>query len=299
MTFDNAYNLFLAHAIADRAYAPETLVKLKDCFRNWLAPFLKAVELQGLSFLEVTSLRTAMLQKRLSVSRQYAVLMWLRMFLKFCRSHLQLEVLDPSAIALPARPAPIVSFLTNSDIDRVLSAIPMNTYSGKRLRALIELLLGTGLRISEALSLDRRHFDDRQPEIDIVGKGGVRRKVFISARAFRWVSLYLGHRRDHCPALFVTTGNQPTRVARADISRFFIRLRKQAGIDKPLTPHVLRHTYCTTLLNNGVDITFIRDLAGHRDISTTARYYLGVDDKKLRDLVDTRLNYGPPEHAAP
>jgi site-specific recombinase XerD len=81
-------------------------------------------------------------------------------------------------------------------------------------------------------------------------------------------------------------------LAREDISRFFINLRIKARITKKLTPHLLRHTFCTILRNHGADISHIKDLAGHQDIQTTARYYLGKDKNVLRRVVDTCLNYG-------
>jgi len=105
---------------------------------------------------------------------------------------------------------------------------------------------------------------------------------------------YLNKRTDNNPALFVTTGLDPGRLAREDISRFFIELRRKAGINKKVTPHILRHTYCTTLLNNGADITFIKELVGHEDIQTTAKYYLGVSKEQLRKVVDKYLDYGFP-----
>jgi site-specific recombinase XerD len=78
------------------------------------------------------------------------------------------------------------------------------------------------------------------------------------------------------------------------MSKYFAVLKQRAGIDKPLTPHILRHTYCTNLLQNGADITYIKELAGHADIQTTAKYYLGVDRKALRSVVARFLNYKTP-----
>ena len=94
-------------------------------------------------------------------------------------------------------------------------------------------------------------------------------------------------------AIFITTGI-PRRLDRSDISKYFQALKAKAGIDKPFTPHILRHTYCTNLLRNGADITYIKELAGHQDIQTTAKYYLGVDREALRNVVAKYLNYKPP-----
>src|SRR3984893_18413946 len=78
----------------------------------------------------------------------------------------------------------------------------------------------------------------------------------------------------------------PRRLTRNDMSKLVQRLRLQSGIAKKLTPHLLRHTFCTSLLHAGADITFIKELAGHQDIETTARYYLGMDNKPLRQVME-------------
>jgi site-specific recombinase XerD len=100
----------------------------------------------------------------------------------------------------------------------------------------------------------------------------------------------LEKRDDDHPAVFVTTGI-PRRWQRYDISKYFIDLRRKAQIAKPLTPHLLRHTFCSNLLHHGADITFIKELAGHSDIQTTARYYLGVDRAALKRVVKNCLDY--------
>ena len=209
-----------------------------------------------------------------------------------------MDVIDPAEIPLPSRGKPNVVALTNTEIERLVSGINPNTYSGVRLRALIELLLATGLRISEALSLNRDFCDAGLKEIDVLGKGGKTRIIFLNRRCLFWIKRYLDKRFDDSDALFVTTGLPARRLARSDISRFFIHLRCRVGINKKVTPHILRHTFCTNLLNNGADITFIRDLAGHQDIATTAKYYLGVDKDQLRSVVYKHLNYEVPESSS-
>lgn len=174
----------------------------------------------------------------------------------------------------------------------MLEQISISTFTGLRLRVLVEVLLASGLRISEALALDRKPFDQGVRELEIVGKGKHQRTVFFNDRALLWIRKMLALRGDTCPALFVTSTEPPRRLARNDVSRFFVQLSERVGSGKRITPHVLRHTFCTNLLHNGADITFIRDLAGHRDIKTTARYYLGVDRASLRRTVDDYLDYG-------
>jgi site-specific recombinase XerD len=192
---------------------------------------------------------------------------------------------------MPRRVQQRVEFLTGEEIGRLLRVIPTHTFTGLRLRALIDVLLCTGMRISEALSLDRDSIDYEAGEAEIIGKGGKPRTVFFSPACLRWIGAYLEWRKDSGPPLFVTTGRHPRRLSRNDMSKLFRRLRQRSGINKRLTPHLLRHTFCTTLLHNGADITFIKELAGHHDIETTARYYLGVDKQTLKQILRRYSGY--------
>jgi site-specific recombinase XerD len=264
---------------------------MREVFTSWLQPTFREREIESVTRFDVMQLRNLLLDRKLSPSRQYNVLMVLRLFLKFCRNVLQLDCLSPAEVPLPRRPTPQVAFLTNEELAQLLAAIPVSTFTGLRLRVLIETLMATGLRISEALALDRSPFDRGVRELEIIGKGGKARSIFLTDRAILWARKLLQLRNDNCPALFITSTEPPRRWERNDVSQFFVALREKAGIEKPVTPHLLRHTFCTNLLHNGADITFIRDLAGHADIRTTARYYLGVDKKALRRTVDRYLNY--------
>jgi site-specific recombinase XerD len=292
MTIKDAHNLFLTYGRGERNYARETLVKLQDCFRAWIVPMLGEIEVDGLTRLDVARLRTAMIDRGLGVSRQYSVLMALKVFCKFCRQVLKLTCLDPDReIPLPQRPKPFVHYLTNQEVERLRNCIETNKFTGLRMRTLVEVLLTTGLRISEALSLDRAPFEIGNTEVHIVGKGGKPRTAFFPEATVAWIRRFVRFRADDCGAVFVTTGI-PRRWDRNDLSKYFKELKWKAAIDKPLTPHILRHTYCTNLRDNGTDITLIKELAGHQDIQTTAKYYLGVSKQTLRDAVRKNLNYG-------
>jgi site-specific recombinase XerD len=130
----------------------------------------------------------------LSKSRQSNLLLVLRLFLKFCRNVLKPKVLEPGEIQLPRLEVPHVSFLTNDEVSRMLEQIPVSTFTGLRLWVLVEVLLASGLRISEALALDRRPFDQGVRELEIVGKGKHQRTVFFNKRALLWIRKMLALR---------------------------------------------------------------------------------------------------------
>jgi integrase/recombinase XerD len=294
MQFADAVEPYLTYCRAEKLNSPQTTAKYRDCFRTWLIPHLGAKDLDKLNRMDVLSLRRELVAKGLGVSSQYTIIIVLKSFLRFCGQVLHQNCLGPNEVTLPKRGKPDVITLTPEEIEKLLANINPSHFTGARLRALIELLLATGMRISEALSLDRAIFDAGVRETEIVGKGGKRRTIFLTDRCYFWIKHYFNMRYDDHPALFVTTGFKPARLCREDISRFFIDLRGKAGVQKKVTPHILRHTYCTNLLNNGADITFIKELAGHQDIHTTAKYYLGVDKAQLRRVVDKYLHYDLP-----
>ncbi len=295
MKISESYNLFMTYARGERNYARETLIKLRDCFQAWILPVLGEIEVEQMTRMDVVKLRTAMVDRGVGTNRQYSILMTLKLFCKFCRQVLKLTCLDPDReIQLPPRPKPYVHYLTNDEVERLRTwCLEVHKFTGLRMRTLVEVLLTTGLRISEALSLDRTPFEMGSTEVDVVGKGRKTRTVFFPEATLGWIKRFLHFRADDCPAVFVTTGIA-RRWDRNDLSKYFKELKQRAGIDKPLTPHILRHTYCTNLRNNGADITLIKELAGHQDIQTTARYYLGMNKQTLREAVRKHLNYGAP-----
>jgi site-specific recombinase XerD len=136
------------------------------------------LNIEAISRLDILGIRSKMVTSGLGINRQYSILMALKLFFKFCRNVLHLECLDPDReIQLPKRPKPHVQYLSNEECERIKEAIPIHTFTGLRLRVLVEVLLGTGMRISEALSLDRAPFEMGRNEIEIVGKGAKIRRV--------------------------------------------------------------------------------------------------------------------------
>jgi integrase/recombinase XerD len=280
---------FFTWARVEHQYAEQTVAKFRDCFAAWILPQLGHFNMEQVSREQILDFRQLMVSRKLSTYRQHSILHALKQFLGFCRSVLHSNTLDPVEIKLPKKPKPNPDALNNEEMERIRKAININKMTELRLRAFIELLYATGMRNGEALALNRKPFDQGETEMEIIGKGKKQRTIFLTPGPLFWVRQYLARRVDQEPALFVTTGSSPKRWVRNDVSKHFIRLRKLAKIEKKLTPHLLRHTFCTNLRNNGADISLIKDLAGHTDIQTTARYYLKTDKTALRNAVKKYL----------
>jgi integrase/recombinase XerD len=213
--------------------------------------------------------------------------------LKYCQTQKSIQLkINPEDITIPKRPRREVVFLTSEEIRRFKESINLKPIYGLRFRTLVEVLLATGMRISEALSLNKNSIDFETQEARIIGKGNKERVVFFTEEALSWINKYLGRRDDKNEALFVTTGEYPRRLRNQDLTRYFKRQRKIAGINKKVTPHLLRHCFASHLAFNNCPFTEIKTLMGHERLDTTIRYYVGLTDKeKAKEAHKQYLNY--------
>jgi integrase/recombinase XerD len=276
---------------------PTTIARYREAL-NWVIRDIGDLPVAGLNVGHILSLRRSMDQRGCGEARIAAVLNALRSYLKFCREVLRLTALDPRQIRVPRIPRRDVVFLTKVEVDQFVRAIIGSGERGDdislarlRFRALVEVLLGTGARISEVLSLDRRDVDSDSREVKIVGKGRKQRVLFFTDRAMEWLGRYLRRRRDDEEAVFVTRGTPPRRLSYDAVKAAFPRFARLARLQKKVTAHVLRHTVATTLLFNGCPIGHIKDLLGHERLDTTCRYYLGLDVRAAGEAHRKFLKY--------
>lgn len=287
---------FLLYAEVELGFAKESIIKYRDCLRQ-VRRILGDRPVPSYTKDDLLTLKQAMLRKEMSVSRQVSILAALKRFLAFCQTDQGLAVLDLNLIVPPKRPRRDVVFLTTEEVEKFVAAITLTTEKGApcvrglRFRALVEILLGTAMRVSEVLSLDRSGIDVERCEAKIVGKGNKERTVFFTERALFWLAKYLERRNDGHPALFVCQDGR-NRLKRTDLWRPFARYRQRAEILKPVRPHLLRHTAATQLLFNGCPIGHIKEILGHERLETTCRYYLGLDRRAAKSAHRQYLFYG-------
>jgi len=213
--------------------------------------------------------------------------------LKYYRDHYSAPLqINPDQITIPKRPRREVVFLTSEEIRRFRDSIITRPLYGLRFRTLVEVLLGTGMRISEALSLNRQSIDFQKKEARVIGKGNKERVIFFTDDALFWINQYLARRTDKNEAIFITTGKQPQRLKNQDLTRYFKRQRMIAGINKKVTPHCLRHCFASHLVFNNCPFSEIKTLMGHERLDTTIQYYVGLtDSEKAREAHQKYLHY--------
>ena len=215
----------------------------------------------------------------------------LRAFLKYLARQ-GVAVMSPEKIELAKTPDRELDLISVQDLDRLLSAPNEGTLLSLRDRAILELFFSTGMRVSELCSLSR-DLDLSRDEFSVRGKGEKVRVVFLSDTAKRAIREYLHKRTDVDDALFIHVGRGGEKSAQKEggslrlTTRSVERLVKQyaikAGISKKVTPHVIRHSFATDLLQNGADIRSVQALLGHANIATT-QIYTHVTDSKLREV---------------
>ncbi len=227
----------------------------------------------------------------LSVLTQSYHLIALRGFLKYLARR-EIKSLDPSLVDLPRAVKKQVTFLHYDEVEEMIKAIPEETESDFRDRAILELLFSGGLRVSELVGLNRDSINLERREFIVRGKGSKDRPIFISKAAAEKVQEYLSTRHDSLPALFLNnskhlqavdnSGNYRRLTARS-IQRIIEKRARAVGITKHVTPHTLRHSFATDLLMNGADIRSVQAMLGHANIATT-QIYTHVTDFHLKEV---------------
>lgn len=226
----------------------------------------------------------------------------LRSFLKYLAKR-DIKTLAPEKIELMKMPDREVSFLDGSDLNRILEA-PLaandpDTQNGMlimhRDKAMLELLFSAGLRVSELTRLKKEDINLKKDEFTISGKGKKRRVVFLSEQAKHWIGKYLKLRKDMHPYLFIPHDKRRGKrikqnkeveekpITPRSVQRIVEKYAKAAGITKPVTPHTLRHSFATDLLQNGADIRSVQSMLGHSSITTT-QIYTHITDKGLKNI---------------
>ena len=295
---------FLDYMKVERRFSEKTITKYHENIR-WFVREIGNMRIVDIQLQDFMSLKATMFKNGAKESRISGVIYTLKCLLLYAQDILQLGVLDLKKVKGPQPPKREVIYLSDDEVSQLIGAIQLETpwtrrpyIAGYCSRALVETLLCTAMRISEALSLNRDSIDFEHREVTIIGKGDKQRKVFFTPRALEWINKYLNVRTDSAQALFATSTGRRLKVDAAE-SRFR-RISKKAAIGKPVRPHILRHTAATNLLRRGCPIGYIKEILGHTRLETTCQYYLGVlDHAETKKAFDSYMVYEPHAEAYP
>lgn len=197
-------------------------------------------------------------------------------------------------IESPKRTKTLPIFLKYSQVEALLSEPDISTYFGVRDRAVMELFYSSGIRLSELVALNRDNFDKANCLVKVIGKRNKERICPITTTAASWIDACLSHKERHITtnkhekeidhkAIFLNKWGK--RITTRSIDRSFEKYVKACGFSEKITPHVIRHTIATHLLEKGMDLKTIQNLLGHSSLSTTT-IYTHVSTKLKREVYD-------------
>ncbi|MBM4464900.1 MAG: tyrosine recombinase XerC [Chloroflexi bacterium] len=286
---DEHLDKFITYLIAEKNASPYTIKN----YRHEIGQFLDFLKEQGidswdgvdryvlrryLAWLQAEGYVKASITRRISELRS------------FCRYLVREGILDTNpirAISAPRVPKRLPDYLELPEVEALLSAPDATVPQGQRDRAIMEVLYASGLRVSELVSLNLSNVDLRHGQIRVWGKGAKERLALLGEPACRALMRYV---QDGRPALI---GNKATsalflnrlgsRLSTRSVSNILDKYAKLAGLERRVTPHIMRHTFATHLLDGGADLRTVQELLGHADLSST-QIYTHVSQSRVREV---------------
>lgn len=254
-------------------------------FAQWLAP--RRSGLLQVSAAMIQGHLADRIEQGISARSTARFLSCLRGFYRYLIRENQLEA-DPTArISNPKLGKPLPKSLTEGDVEALLAAPDVEIPLGLRDRAMLEVLYACGLRVSELVGLTLSQVNLRQGVVRVFGKGSKERLVPLGEEASEWIGVYM---RESRTLLLKRAGSDvlfpSSRGVAMTRQTFWHRIKywaQVAGIEKPLSPHTLRHAFATHLLNHGADLRVVQLLLGHSDLSTT-QIYTHVASTRMKAL---------------
>lgn len=258
---------FLSYIASEKGLAVNTI----EAYQRDLEKFSKFLgdNLSEVSSLQIVAYLSSLKTSGLATASICRALIAIKVFFRFLIREGTIESNPALYLESPKLWQLIPEVLTYEEMDRLLKQPDTTVWQGARDKAILEILYASGLRVSELCSLDIYSVDDTV--VRVMGKGGKERIVPIGEEAISSLDHYLLFRDgSEQTALFVN--NKGKRIDRGFVGTMIKNYAKQAGITKNISPHTMRHSFATHLLDNGADLRVIQEMLGHASISSTERY---------------------------
>ena len=287
-TVDNMVKAYMRYLKLERNLSPNTI----EAYRNDLRWLLAYVNFHGLKVeelkLEHLDNFSASLHERITPRSQARILSGVRSFFKFLLLDGFIDADPTELLVSPHVRNALPDVLSTAEVDRLEASIDLSKWEGQRNRAIIEVLFSCGLRVSELVNLKLSNLYVEEKFVRVTGKGDKERLVPISSRALDELNAWFADRN----AMRIKPGEEDyvflnRRGAHLTRTMILIMIKRQAvaaGITKTISPHTLRHSFATALLEGGADLIAIQAMMGHEDIATT-EIYTHIDTSSLREEI--------------
>jgi integrase/recombinase xerD len=288
-TVDNMVKAYMRYLKLERNLSPNTI----EAYRNDLRWLLAYVNFHGLKVEEVKledldNFSASLHDQRITPRSQARILSGVRSFFKFLLLDGFIDADPTELLVSPHVRNALPDVLSTAEVDRLEASIDLSKWEGQRNRAIIEVLFSCGLRVSELVNLKLSNLYVEEKFVRVTGKGDKERLVPISSRALDELNAWFADRK----AMRIKPGEEDyvflnRRGAHLTRTMILIMIKRQAvaaGITKTISPHTLRHSFATALLEGGADLIAIQAMMGHEDIATT-EIYTHIDTSSLREEI--------------
>lgn len=214
----------------------------------------------------------------------------IRAFYKFLQEEEIIEDNPAEQLDTPKLTRKLPEILSIEEIEQILSVIDLSMFEGHRNKAIIEVLYGCGLRVSELINLKMMDYFADESILRVIGKGDKERYVPIGSKAKNALHYYIEYSRPHYPMItqyqqYIFLNRRGKKLTREMIFIIVKDYAAKAGIQKNVHPHTFRHSFATHLVENGADLFAVQEMLGHSSITTT-EIYTHVSMSYLRDVID-------------
>lgn len=287
---DDELKLFIQYLTVEQGFSSNTITAYKTDIKK-LIQYANQNEVFKINDISYELLKSFMQEERkqgISPSTSARRLASLKAFFAFLVDEKYVEKNPVEVLSASKKAQHLPRILSVEEIELLLEQPDLTTTEGLRDRAMIEMLYATGMRVSELVGLDCQHINLKTNYIICFGKRSKERLIPIGDIALEYISKYLDVRplllKDkEEQALFLSS--QANRLSRQSFWLSLKKYAKKANINKEITPHTLRHSFATHLLENGADLRVVQEMLGHVDISTT-QIYTHLTKKHLREIYD-------------
>ena len=288
--FDTGFRRYLTYLETERGLSPNTLLSYEqelNKFRAYLEAKgldpCKLSENDAVEFIKAESI------KGNSFATQAHLISALKSFYKYLIAEEKIDYNPIANIASPQKWQTLPKYLTIEQVAELMESPDLSKKKGKRDKAILELMYATGLRISEVIHLKMSNLYMEDGFLRVLGKGNKERVVPFGEKAKEYMENYLENSRPlllkKVPTDFVFLNNRGTKLSRMGMWKIVNGYGKKIGVGHILTPHVLRHSFATHLLEKGADLRSIQMMLGHASISTT-EIYTYVAKKRVKQVYD-------------
>ena len=286
---DRYIDKFVFYLDVEKNYSKHTILNYRADLIEF-ATFAGDVPLEKIDYLllrrYLAQLRTHQYRSR-TLARKLSSL---RTFFRFLHRESFIKRNPAVLLMSPKMEKRLPDFMTEEEVVKFIESPSLQETSGRRDRAILETLYGTGIRVSELVGLDVQSLDLIGNILKVAGKGKKERLVPMGNKAAQALKDYLDHRGKESKAVFLNKSG--TRLSDRSIRNIVNKYIHRASLSHNISPHVLRHTFATHLLNRGADLRSVQELLGHVNLSTTQIYTHVTTDrlKKVYDQAHPRAN---------